>query len=144
MRILLLIWLLAGVLGPPQAAPPLDVLPASGAAQLARSLDAAAVHSRHILRDTAPVNDDETVDIFASGRKMRVSVHPDLDSGLKRGQEVVLNESLNVVMARGFDSMGEVVTIKEGLEDGHRALIVGRADRAGAGGGVRRAARPPA
>src|SRR5688572_1326584 len=74
------------------------------------------------------INDDETVDVFASGRKMRVSVHPDLDSDLKRGQEVVLNESLNVVMARGFDSMGEVVTIKEVLEDGHRALVVGRAD----------------
>ena len=74
------------------------------------------------------LNDDDTVDVFASGRKMRVSVHPDLDTGLKRGQEVVLNESLNVVMARGFDSMGEVVTIKEVLEDGHRALIVGRAD----------------
>src|SRR5205814_1753800 len=74
------------------------------------------------------LNDDETVDVFASGRKMRVSVHPDLETELKRGQEVVLNESLNVVMARGFDSMGEVVTIKEVLEDGHRALIVGRAD----------------
>ena len=59
-----LIWLLAGVLGPPQAAPPLDVLPASGAAQLARSLDAAAGHSRHIWRDTAPVNADGTVNAY--------------------------------------------------------------------------------
>ena len=74
------------------------------------------------------VNDDETVDVFASGRKMRVSVHPELEGNLKRGQEVVLNESLNVVMARGFDSMGEVVTLKDLLEDGHRALVVGRAD----------------
>ena len=47
------------------------------------------------------VNDDGTVDVFSAGRKMRVSLHPDLeDGGLRRGQEVVLNESLNVVMAR--------------------------------------------
>jgi proteasome-associated ATPase len=46
-------------------------------------------------------NDDGTVDVFVSGRKMRVSVHPDLvDEDLIRGVEVVLNESLNVVMAR--------------------------------------------
>src|SRR5215210_6231301 len=43
-------------------------------------------------------NDDGSVDVFSGGRKMRVSLHPELDlSDLKRGQEVVLNESLNVV-----------------------------------------------
>ena len=75
------------------------------------------------------LNDDGTVDVFSAGRKMRVSVHPDLESGeLRRGQEVVLNESLNVVMARGQEIAGEVVVVKELLESGHRALIVGRAD----------------
>jgi proteasome-associated ATPase len=74
-------------------------------------------------------NDDGTVDVFTAGRKMRVSIHPELDTeNLRRGQEVVLNESLNVVLARGAESQGEVVVFKELLEDGTRALIVGRAD----------------
>src|SRR5436190_1324738 len=74
-------------------------------------------------------NDDGTVDVYSGGRKMRVAVHPELDTeDLKRGQEVVLNESLNVVLARSQEISGEVVTLKELLEDGVRALIVGRAD----------------
>jgi proteasome-associated ATPase len=74
-------------------------------------------------------NEDGTVDVFSGGRKMRVSVHPDLtESDLVRGAEVVLNESLNVVLARGPELTGEVVTFKELLEDGTRAMIVGRAD----------------
>lgn len=74
-------------------------------------------------------NDDGTVDIASSGRKMRVSLHPDIDhESLQRGAEVVLNESFNVVMARPPDISGEVVTVKEILDDGIRALVVGRAD----------------
>lgn len=74
-------------------------------------------------------NDDGTADVFTAGRKMRVAVHPELDAGvLERGQEVVLNESLNVVMARGLEPAGEVVVLKEVLEDGTRALVIGRAD----------------
>src|SRR4051812_7597036 len=74
-------------------------------------------------------NDDGTVDIFTAGRKMRVALHPEIENEeLRRGQEVVLNESLNVVLARSADIAGEVVTFKELLEDGKRALIVGRAD----------------
>ncbi len=75
-------------------------------------------------------NDDGTVDVFSGGRKMRVAVHPELDLGeddLRRGAEVVLNESLNVVLARSPEQSGEVVTLKELLED-NRAIIVGRAD----------------
>ncbi|HMG26436.1 MAG TPA: proteasome ATPase [Acidimicrobiia bacterium] len=75
------------------------------------------------------VNDDGTVDVFTAGRKMRVALHPELDVGeLQRGQEVVLNESLNVVLARGHEIAGEVVTLKELLDNGRRALVVGRAD----------------
>jgi len=75
------------------------------------------------------VNDDGTVDVFSAGRKMRVALHPDLElEQLQRGQEVVLNESLNVVMARGREISGEVVILKEVLEGGGRAMIVGRAD----------------
>jgi proteasome-associated ATPase len=74
-------------------------------------------------------NDDGTVDVFTAGRKMRVALHPELEADtLERGQEVVLNESLNVVLARGPEAAGEVVTIKELLSDGKRALVVGRAD----------------
>ncbi|HLU42944.1 MAG TPA: proteasome ATPase, partial [Microthrixaceae bacterium] len=74
-------------------------------------------------------NEDGTVDVFSGGRKMRVSVHPTLDpETLTRGAEVVLNESLNVVMARVPETTGEVVTVKELLDEGNRAIIVGRAD----------------
>ncbi|PZS23846.1 MAG: proteasome ATPase [Acidimicrobiales bacterium] len=74
-------------------------------------------------------NEDGTVDVFSGGRKVRVSLHPEIDAAaLERGQEVVLNESLNVVLARGVELSGEVVTLKEVLEDGTRALVVGRAD----------------
>ena len=74
-------------------------------------------------------NDDGTVDVLASGRKMRVNTHPDLDlDSIDRGSEVVLNESFNVVLARRPDGQGEVVTIKEVLEDGIRVLVTGRAD----------------
>ncbi|MDP8936154.1 MAG: proteasome ATPase, partial [Actinomycetota bacterium] len=53
-------------------------------------------------------NDDGTVDVFSAGRKMRVALHPELDDvELVRGQEVVLNESLNVVLARGAEVSGE-------------------------------------
>ena len=74
-------------------------------------------------------NDDGTVDVFSGGRKMRVALHPEIDvDELDRGCEVVLNESFNVVLARGGEMVGEVVTLKEILDDGTRALIIGRAD----------------
>ncbi len=76
-------------------------------------------------------NDDGTVDVFSGGRKIRVALHPELAleeaSELRRGAEVVLNESLNVVLARSAEQSGEVVTLKEVLDD-LRAIIVGRAD----------------
>jgi proteasome-associated ATPase len=75
------------------------------------------------------INPDGSVDVFASGRKMRVALHPNLDPAqLLRGDEVVLNESLNVIEARDPERSGEVVTLKEVLEDGRRALIYGRGD----------------
>ena len=74
------------------------------------------------------VNDDGTVDVHSGGRKMRVSVHPELSAeDLVRGCEVVLNESLNVVLTRSGEVTGEVVIIKEVMDE-RRALIVGRAD----------------
>jgi len=74
-------------------------------------------------------NDDGTVDVFSAGRKMRVALHPGADNpDLVRGAEVVLNESLNVVMARSAELSGEVVTLKEVLTDRRRAMVVGRGD----------------
>src|SRR3954465_8657270 len=77
--------------------------------------------------------DDGTVDIFTSGRKLRVSVSPNVDvQGLRVGQEVMLNEAMNVVEARGFERAGDVVMLKELLEpiDGvtARALVIGHTD----------------
>jgi proteasome-associated ATPase len=74
-------------------------------------------------------NDDDTVDVLTSGRKMRVSLHPEIDHELlDRGAEVVLNESFNVVLARDPEITGEVVTVKEVMDDGVRVVVVGRAD----------------
>jgi len=74
-------------------------------------------------------NDDETVDVLTSGRKMRVNLHPEIDFELlERGAEVVLNESLNVITARRSEGVGEVVTVKEVLDDGVRAIVLGRND----------------
>ncbi len=73
-------------------------------------------------------NDDGTVDIFASGRKMRVALHPGLDPGqIDRGNEVVLNESFTIIGVRESDGQGEVVTVKEVLDE-RRVLVYGRAD----------------
>jgi proteasome-associated ATPase len=74
-------------------------------------------------------NDDRTVDVFSGGRKMRVAVHPEIDvEEMLRGEEVVLNESLSVILHRKGDESGEVVTLKEVLEGGTRAIVYGRAD----------------
>ena len=74
-------------------------------------------------------NTDGTVDVHAGGRKMRVALHPDIELGdLDRGAEVALNESFNVILSRRPDNSGEIVTLQEIMEDGHRAVVTGRAD----------------
>ncbi|GAA2272187.1 proteasome ATPase [Actinomadura luteofluorescens] len=73
--------------------------------------------------------DDGTVDIFTGGRKLRVNVSPAVDvDELQRGQEVMLNEALNVVEALRFEEQGEVVMLKELFDDGERALVIAHAD----------------
>jgi proteasome-associated ATPase len=72
--------------------------------------------------------DDATVDILTGGRKMHVAVSPAVEpEELSAGREVMLNEALNVVSARGFERTGEVVMIKELLGD-DRVLVVAHAD----------------
>src|ERR1700728_3695796 len=73
--------------------------------------------------------EDGTADVFTGGRKMRVSVSPSVNlEELRPGQEVVLNEALNVVIAQGYETVGEVVMLKEILDGGDRALVVSHAD----------------
>jgi proteasome-associated ATPase len=73
--------------------------------------------------------DDNTADVFTGGRKMRVNVSPNVElDELRPGQEVVLNEALNVVIAQGYGTAGEVVMLKELLADGERALVISHAD----------------
>ena len=74
-------------------------------------------------------NEDDSIDVFTGGRKLRVNVSPSVDlDELKRGQEVMLNEALNVVAALDFEEVGEVVMLKEFLADGDRVLVIANAD----------------
>ncbi|WP_343238191.1 proteasome ATPase [Streptomyces sp. SID13031] len=74
-------------------------------------------------------NDDDTLDVFTGGRKLRVAASPSVDlDGLRLGQELMLNEALNVVEACDFEVVGDVVMLKELLADGERALVIAQAD----------------
>jgi proteasome-associated ATPase len=74
-------------------------------------------------------HEDGTVDIFTGGRKLRVTVSPTIDvTDLRKGQEVMLNEAMNVVEVRLFERQGDVVLLKEILEGGDRALVIGHTD----------------
>ncbi|WP_299055712.1 proteasome ATPase [uncultured Nocardioides sp.] len=74
-------------------------------------------------------NDDDTVDVFTGGRKLRVNVSPNVGlDDLSRGQEVLLNEALNVVAAFDYEQVGEVVMLKEVLADAERVLVIANAD----------------
>lgn len=75
------------------------------------------------------INSDQTVDVLTNGRKIRVTAHTDVDiDHLQLGAEVMLNDALNIVLERGSDLSGEVVSLKEVLEDGIRAIVVVRGD----------------
>jgi proteasome-associated ATPase len=74
------------------------------------------------------VNEDGTINILSQGRKVKVNLHPSIKAEtLKPGQELILNEGLNVVEAAGYEIQGDVVILKEQL-DGERAVVTLRAD----------------
>jgi proteasome-associated ATPase len=74
------------------------------------------------------VNEDGTVNVLSQSRKVKVNLHPSIKpETLKPGQELVLNEGLNVVEAAGYEIQGDVVILKEMLEEG-RAIVTLRAD----------------
>src|ERR1700728_1311208 len=73
--------------------------------------------------------EDGTADVFTGGRKMRVNISPNVElDELRPGQEVVLNEALIVVIAQGYETVGEIVMLKEVLADAERALVISHAD----------------
>ena len=73
--------------------------------------------------------EDGTADVFTGGRKMRVNISPNVElDELRPGQEVVLNEALNVVLAQSYETVGEVVMLKEVLADRKRVLVISQAD----------------
>ncbi|CAN5807882.1 proteasome ATPase [soil metagenome] len=74
------------------------------------------------------INEDGTVDLVTGNRKLRVTAQPTIEvKQLAVGQEVLLNESFNVVDVRGFESSGEVVRVREKLADG-RVVVIAHAD----------------
>ncbi|MGH2747141.1 MAG: proteasome ATPase [Actinomycetota bacterium] len=73
--------------------------------------------------------EDSTADVFTNGRKLRVHVSPEVElPKIERGKQVMLNEALNVIDVLEYEVQGEVVTLKEVMDDGVRALIIGRTD----------------
>ncbi len=74
------------------------------------------------------VQPDGSVDVWAGGRKLRVNVAPGVRvANLRRGQEVLLNEALNVMAIAGMEVQGEVVRLKDRLGEA-RAVVTLRAD----------------
>jgi proteasome-associated ATPase len=74
-------------------------------------------------------NEDDSLDVFTGGRKLRVNASPSVSlDELRPGQEVMLNEALNVVAALEYEEVGEVVMFKELLAGGDRALVIASAD----------------
>jgi len=122
-------------------APPRDGSPASReellAAALREARDEIAALREEVDKLCAPpstygvflsTNTDGTVNVLAQGRKVKVNTHPTIKlDTLKPGQELVLNEGLNVVEAAGYEVQGEVVILKEQL-DLERAIVTLRAD----------------
>ncbi|MBD9699844.1 proteasome ATPase [Flavimobilis sp. GY10621] len=72
--------------------------------------------------------DASSVVVLQQGRKMHLGVGPGIDTAaLRPGQELALNEAMVVVSAGGYEPVGEVVTVKDTLDDG-RLVVVGRSD----------------
>ncbi len=74
------------------------------------------------------VNSDSTVDVVTGGRQVRVNAQPSIEiKKLQRGQQVLVNDSMNIVEVRDFDRQGQVVVVKEVLPD-DRLLVRAHAD----------------
>ena len=72
---------------------------------------------------------EDDADVLINGKKMRVTISPEIDRNqLSSGREVVLNESLNIISIHGFEIAGEIVKLKNLLDNNSRAVVIGRAD----------------
>ncbi len=74
------------------------------------------------------VNSDGTVDILTGNRKLRVTAQPNIEvKKLQVGQEVLLNEAFNIIDVRYFEPAGEVLRVREVLDDG-RVVVIAHGD----------------
>ncbi len=74
------------------------------------------------------VNADGSVDVLTGSRKLRVAAQPSVEvKKLQVGQEVLLNEAFNVIDVRSFEPAGDVLRVRETLDDG-RVMIIAHAD----------------
>ena len=70
---------------------------------------------------------DGSVDVLTNGRKMQVAVSPSVEADeLEVGRQVLLNEAMNVVAVMPFDDAGDVVVVKEVLDDGRLVVLAGQ------------------
>ena len=70
-----------------------------------------------------------SAEVLSSGRKMQVPIGPGIDVGLLvPGQEVMLSDAMTIIGVREFEDVGEIVQLKEILDHGSRALVIGRSD----------------
>ncbi|HWB87647.1 MAG TPA: proteasome ATPase [Acidimicrobiia bacterium] len=74
------------------------------------------------------VSDDGTVDVLTGNRKLRVAAQPSVEvKKLQVGQEVLLNEAFNIIDVRYFEPAGEVLRVREVMDDG-RVVVIAHAD----------------
>jgi|DEB0MinimDraft_10_1074344.scaffolds.fasta_scaffold00239_4 proteasome-associated ATPase len=74
-------------------------------------------------------NDDDTFDVISTGRKFRVVAGPEVDSAdVVAGSEVVLNDAMVIIGVRPPDTVGDIGTIRELLDDGIRVVVTTRSD----------------
>ncbi|MEX2328854.1 MAG: proteasome ATPase [Nitriliruptoraceae bacterium] len=73
-------------------------------------------------------HDAQTATVMVSGRKLEVSFSADVSAdGFELGQEVLLNEGMNIVGAGRFLDRGELMIVSEVLDDG-RIVVAGHSD----------------
>ncbi|GGH57440.1 proteasome ATPase [Rothia aerolata] len=77
----------------------------------------------------APAEIESYLDVLLSGRRVRITCSPLLDiTTLKPGMTVLLNDQTQAVISLGFESYGEIVTVREVLDDAH--VVVDLANQA--------------
>ncbi|GAA4507449.1 proteasome ATPase [Brevibacterium yomogidense] len=82
-----------------------------------------------VVSEPQGTGDGRTVDVFASGRRMRLAVAPDVsDDVLVPGADVRLSEGLVVIDRADSRGVGDVAPVRELMPDGERIIIGGMND----------------